>query len=149
MASKPTVRNRIVDFDTEGVTFIFPPGLDDLFVLRKPPFKPPPDKKFVAKRTVINVKLLRVQNGEAEPATTFDPPIQIEIHYKKEDDIDGKECAFWSTGTKRWEKFTSKVHGFDPVKYDSKIHKNRKDDFVGFGVATISDWPDPVIGWGP
>lgn len=142
--------DRVVDFDEEGVTFIFPPELDDIFVLRKDLYKPPTKGGFEAKRPIINVKLFRIQNGKALPITTFKPSFQIEIHYKESDDKDGKECAFWIESTETWVKFTEKDHGFIPEKYDPKKHKKKiKDKYKGIGVVSISEWPDPVMGWGP
>jgi hypothetical protein len=164
MATKPT-GNRIIDFNAEGVTFIFPPELDYVFVHRLPV----PDLagqeendsgNFKPKRVFANFKLYEKTSETTNRAITeFESPFKIEIHYKQEDDDNAnrqdkqKVCAYLPKKASEWIPFTAKEHRFEPKPYnpsDANYEKKKKAGFEGFGVVTIEkEWPDPAMGWGP
>lgn len=147
-------KERIIDFDDEGVTFIFPAALDDIFVERFPKKTPKAGSRFQMKRFLINVKLFKKTGDKITYPSKFNPPFKIEIHYKDIDDTNAggsaqKQCGYHDgTG---WVIFDQNTHGFKPKVYNpnnSAIPKPKKAH-KGAGVAKISTWPDPVVGWGP
>jgi len=159
MPTKPTGK-RIVDSKEEGVTFIFPPELDYVFVhrLEVPDIKNiegNPGQVFVPQRVFAKFKLYkRTSITTIEVIESFEASFEIVIHYKHADVINahgrGKEmaCAYYDEPKQEWVRF-GKVHGFNPKKYNLIRCKERKSGFKGFGVVKINNWPDPAMAWGP
>jgi hypothetical protein len=76
--------------------------------------------------------------------THFDPPLELRVKFKKADQdgaADGKpKLAFWSEVENNWVLFTAEKHQFE-----LQFNASGKG---GTGVAFITHWGDPQIGWG-
>ncbi len=78
----------------------------------------------------------------------FDPPIELRVRYEEEDVIRAEaagkslQLAFWNEDEKRWILFTAEKHNF-------RLEPDESPGTGGFGVAEISHWRDPQVGWGP
>jgi len=78
----------------------------------------------------------------------FDPPIELRVRYEEEDVIraeaagESLRLAFWNEDEKRWILFTAEKHNF-------RLEPDESPGTGGFGVAEISHWRDPQVGWGP
>jgi hypothetical protein len=164
MAIRTPTGDRIVDFEKEGVTFIFPPLLDFVHVARlELPDEVPVGRdpsEFDPKRRIIKVKLYKTHKDKKtiEPIVEFPASFKIEIHYNEDDEKRAAEhegemvCAYYDNDekVKDWIPFTWDDES-DPQPYDrKKPYKNKKQhNYKGFGVTTIREWPDPEMGWGP
>ncbi len=100
--------------------------------------------RFQPERLVINFAL----EEEGKPGTyltEFDPPIELRVRYTKADHDRASRAghtlklAFWDGG--KWVPFT-------PQKHQFRLEPDANPNKGGHGVAVISRWDDPPIGWG-
>jgi len=102
---------------------------------------------FKPGRLIINFAVI----DEEKPAgylEAFDPPIELRVRYEEEDFLLAQAAnepltlAFWNEDEERWILFTAEKHNF-------RLERDESPGTGGFGVAEISHWGDPQVGWGP
>ncbi len=100
---------------------------------------------FKPGRLVINFNLVDEDDPETI-LTEFDPPFELRIRYSRGDlERAGRankplELGFWNGS--EWVVFTPEKHQFE-------LQPDSQENAGGYGVALISHWGDPNIGWGP
>jgi hypothetical protein len=144
------VQGKKFDFDEESVTITVP----DQKVKKAKAVKLPLGKLdemkgreggFKPGRLVINFALVDEDNPETI-LTEFDPPFELRVRYTRGDLERAKkagkslELGFWNGD--EWVVFT-------PEKHQFQLQSDAKENAGGYGVAQISHWGDPNIGWGP
>jgi len=78
--------------------------------------------------------------------THFDPPLEVRIKFTKADQdrvanpAEDLKLAFWSEDENNWVLFTAAKHQF-------ALQFNTSGE-GGTGVAFITHWGDPQVGWG-
>jgi hypothetical protein len=144
------VQGKKFDFDEERVTITVP----DQKVKKAKAVKLPLGKLdelkgreggFKPGRLVINFALVDEDNPETI-LTEFDPPFELRVRYTRGDLERAKKAGkslqlgFWNDD--EWVVFT-------PEKHQFQLQPDAKENAGGYGVAQISHWGDPNIGWGP
>jgi len=130
------------DFETEGVTVSVPWQGKPVRVEKLPlgtldEVRARQQEDFQPGRLVMNFQVVEADSGSV--LEDFDPPFELRVKYTFEDEERAKQqgkplqLAFWYDD--RWNRFTSQKHRF---RFESRA-----------GVADISRWGDPKIGWGP
>ncbi len=98
---------------------------------------------FTPNRLVINL-VYELETKPGDWLTEFDPPLEVQIRYKAEDDNNAKALgkklaiAFWNGS--EWIEFTK-------AKHDLKITADASGG-GGIAVFKIKHWGDPSISWG-
>ena len=137
--------NMVFQFEDEGViAYIEAPGrvvnktsVEEFNVI-------PVEKGFQPKRIVMKIK---VENGDNNEITDFDPPLELHVRFTPSDvfsaklaGVDDPVLAYWDGVG--WVEFTQESHNFTLI-YDNG------SQIEGVGVAKIVKWVDPWIAWGP
>jgi hypothetical protein len=102
---------------------------------------------FKPGRLIFNFAVIDEEKPEGY-LKEFDPPIELRVRFEEEDDIRAKaagkslQLAFWKEDEERWILFTAEKHNF-------RLERDESPGTGVFGVAEISHWGDPQVGWGP
>lgn len=139
---------RVFNFDQEGVTVTLPDQARRRKAISLPvdPVAKMPANPggFQPHRVVINVAVVDEDKPD-EYLQEMDPPFELRVRYTRGDlekaQKSGGELklAFWDGS--QWVVFTQEKHRFELQPAD-------QGEGGGFGVAYISHWGDPNIGWG-
>ncbi len=76
------------------------------------------------------------------------PPLVLRVRYEEEDLLRAEaageplQLAYWKDKEERWILFTAEEHNF-------RLEPDESPGTGGYGVAEISYWGDPQVGWGP
>jgi hypothetical protein len=139
-----------MEFTKEGAIVRVPDQKDKKKVKIEKLAKDPLDKMkpreggFTPGRVVFNFQIV----DEAEPSkvlTSFDPPFELRVRYTPSDLKRAErakkplQLAFWNGS--EWIPFTEEKHQFQLVP--------KSKGSGGEGIAMISHWGDPNVGWGP
>jgi hypothetical protein len=141
-------------FRKEGVTVIVPPQKVAVVVSQRPLISPdivkqiPLPKGFFLIRPVINFDLHRPRSST--PITTFDPPIELHVHFTQADMIAAREHKeglrlgyYYEIEKGQWKWFF-----FDEKKHRIDVKPDPNPENGGEWVVHISKWGDPMIAWG-
>jgi hypothetical protein len=138
------------DFATEGATVRVPEQKDRKKVKIEKLAKDSLDKMkpkkggFIPGRVVFNFQIVD-EDDPSKILTAFDPPFELRVRYTKADQKRAQDAgkplqlAFWNGS--EWITFTKEKHQYE-LEPDSV-------GSGGEGVAMISHWGDPNVGWGP
>ena len=86
-----------------------------------------------------------IVDEDGTPVTVFDPPFTLRVFYDRfhfnavGGDVDRLKLGFWQNG--QWNEFTEAEHNF-------YITEDPNYPVTGYGTVNISEWSDPMVGWG-
>lgn len=146
------IQGKRYEFSEEGVVVTLPDQAKRARVV-KLPLVPPEGRgpgrrtagEFQPGRLVINIGVVEEDNPDVF-LEKFNPPFELRVRYSSGDmqraTSAGQplQLAFWDGS--QWVRFTHEKHQFEIVP-DANGSKG------GTGVALISHWGDPPVGWGP
>jgi hypothetical protein len=140
-------------FEMEGVAIKIRAQSSPVRVRKLPLGSPqdyhPEEGDFIPTRLVIHFEIID-ENGNYP--TAFDPPYELEVRYTAEDMARarnlGASLTLWYYDGKNWQPFTEEKHGFRLLPDRLKLQHERIET-GGCGIAYITNWADPPVGWSP
>ncbi|MES0344626.1 MAG: hypothetical protein ABUK16_10995 [Anaerolineales bacterium] len=142
-------KNRVIEFEEEGVIFILPPELDDVYVKREP-LNPKTHTKYKNKRDVIRVNLI-VSADAADKLAEVDLELTLIVYYTYEDAFRAKDEGNKKPFPLIYDDENDKLyepHLDRKVIYQPVVGSRR---WVGSMMIKMSKkkWDDPLISVGP
>jgi len=105
---------------------------------------------FKPSRLVINFEVV---DEEENIPPEFAPPFELQVRYTAEDlgrarDAGGSLTLWFFDGIK-WNPFTEQKHRFRLIPDRLRLQTPLNDEEGGYGIAYITKWYDPPVGWSP